>query len=187
MEILQELKPPHSFHPPCGLTIGSFDGVHLGHQQLLRHLRQAVGQKGSICVITFSNHPSHILPHREPTPLIYSSERKLHYLQKYGVDIVYLLPFTLELAQLSYDQFLHLVHQCYPFELLVLGEGATVGKKREGTPENITALGKKLPFTVEYLPKYRIEGEIVSSGKIREYLQKGDLKKAETLLGHPFA
>lgn len=187
MEILQTLTPPRSFCPPCGLTIGSFDGVHLGHQQLLRYVRKKVGPQGSLCVLTFSNHPSHILPNREPLSLISSPEDKLHYLQSYGVDIVYLLPFTLELAQLSYEQFLHLVKDSYPFELLVLGEGATLGKKREGTSETIAALGKKLQFSVEYLPKYTVDGEIVSSGKIRECLQKGDLAKAKRLLGHPLS
>jgi len=169
------------------MTIGNFDGVHLGHQKILHRLRDKVGQDGSVCVFTFSNHPSHVLPGRDPAPLISSKELKLEMLEKSGVDIVYCIPFSLELAGMSYAEFLQTLKKNCPFDFLVLGEGACLGKKREGTPERVTELGKRLDFQAEYLTKMQDEGNAISSRKIRELILKGNLKEASLLLGRPFA
>jgi len=184
MEILPSFTPPKELPHPLTLTIGNFDGVHLGHQKILAKLREQAGEKGCVSVITFPNHPSHVLPKSPPVPLILNPAKKLALLEKYGVDLVYLLEFTLDLAQLPYDEFIKKVRAVYPFDLLILGKGATLGKKREGTPEKLTALSEKLGFRLEYLTKAEIDGETISSGKIRAYLEEGNLTKAHTFLGH---
>jgi len=133
-----------------------------------------------------SNHPSSVLPGKSPVPLIQSNKLKLSYLKKYGADVTYNLEFTPDLSQLPYDRFLRQINERCPFQTLVLGEGDAFGYKREGTPENVTALSKQMQFEVDYLPKLRNEDEIVSSGKIRTCIQQGYLTKAIELLGHPY-
>ena len=185
MIILEGLKTTHCISKPCALTIGNFDGVHLGHQALIKRIREITGPDGTVCVLTFSNHPSYTLPGSTPVPLISSKSLKLKYLEENGVDIVYCLEFTRELAQKEYDLFLNEVKAVCPFEVLVLGEGATLGRKKGGTPEKIKELGEKLGFSVEYLPKMKFGAKIISSGVIRKCILTGHLKKAAELLGHP--
>lgn len=186
MKVFDTLNTTYSPSGTCAITIGSFDGVHLGHQALLSSMREKIGPGGTLCVLTFSNHPSQVLPNRQPVPLILSKNLKLRYLKKYGVDVVFCLDFTLELAAKSYDIFLRELHEACPFSLLVLGEGATLGKKREGTPEKVAKLGDQLGFQAEYIQK-KESGECpISSNRIREYIQNGKVKKAESLLGHSF-
>jgi len=186
MQVLTQLETPRSSPTPLALTIGNFDGVHRGHQAILQKLRQKAGDSGTVAVITFSNHPSHVLPCKSPAPLILTPARKLHCLRSCGADLVYLLEFTPKLAQLAYDTFLKKVKEVYPFTFLALGEGATFGKKREGNKQALTELSKELDFTLEYLPKVGEDGEIISSGKIRALLEEGNFAKAKELLGHSF-
>ncbi len=186
MQVFEDLTPTPSSTPPRLLTVGSFDGVHRGHQTIVRHMRKIAGPDGTVCILTFSNHPSHILPNRPPAPLICSKKLKLQYLKELNVDIVYCIPFTLELAGLTYQAFLKKVQQAYPFDTLILGEGASLGRKREGTPEKMQSLAKEQNFSVQYLPKLTTQDKDISSGSIRRYIQEGNLKKANELLGHPF-
>lgn len=188
MQILTTLSasPKAPLSPPFTLTIGNFDGVHKGHQVILERLRAVAGKEGTVAVITFSNHPSHVLARQTPAALILTPARKLHHLRTFQVDLVYLLEFTPSLAQLSYDHFLAQVKEVYPFTFLAFGEGASFGKNREGNPENMHKLSEQLGFTLEYLPKVTEQGEVISSGKIRTYLEAGDFVKARALLGHPF-
>ncbi len=171
---------------PCVLTIGNFDGVHLGHQRILNRMRTLAGPKGTVCVLTFSNHPSSVLPGKTPVPLIQSNSLKLQYLEKFGADVVYSLEFTSQLSHLHYDTFLSKIKKSCPFDYLILGEGDAFGYKREGTPEKVALLGKQLHFEVEYLPKVKSEDETISSGRIRTCIQQGHLSEAIEFLGHPY-
>lgn len=170
---------------PCVLTIGNFDGVHLGHQRILKEMRAIAGPKGTVCVITFSNHPSSVLPGKTPVKLIQSNSLKLSYLEKYGADVVYNLEFTPELSHLRYDVFLGRIKGSCPFNYLILGEGDAFGYKREGTPEKVTLLGTDLHFEVLYLPKMKWKNEPISSRRIRKCIEQGHLSDATELLGHP--
>lgn len=149
-------------------------------------MRGLVGPAGTVVILTFSNHPTAILPGKIPVKLITPKPLKLKYLGKFGVDVVYCLEFTSELAQIRYDAFIHLIRKSCPFEYLIFGEGDAFGYKREGTEEKMKPLAEQLGFEVEYLPKVKINGEAISSGRIRSLIQGGDLKTAIKLLGHPF-
>lgn len=186
MIILDSLSASASPSKPCVLTIGNFDGVHLGHQRILGHMRALAGPKGTICVLTFSNHPSFVLPGKTPAPMILSKSLKLKYLEESGVDVVYCLDFTSEFAAMTYDFFLREVRKGCPFDYLVLGEGEGFGKKREGTRDKIEPLSREMGFKVVYLPKMSENGDPISSGIIRTSIQNGDLIKAASLLGRPF-
>ena len=185
-----------------GLTIGNFDGMHLGHQKIIKRVRELVGPTGIVGVLTFSNHTSTVLSgtvlsnaalsstissEKKPAKKILSDALKLHHLKTLGVDVVYFLEFTSEFAALSYDVFIRKVQISFPFSFLVLGDGATFGKGKEGTPQKTERLGQELDFSMEYLSKVRIKEEEISSEKIRKAILEGDLKKVTKLLGHPYA
>lgn len=143
-----------------------------------------VGPEGSVVVITFKTHPSHVLPHRDPVKLLFSNEKKAQLLEEYGVDALFLLDFTPELSNLSYQEFFEMVMECFPFDFLVLGKGDSFGKNREGTEERLMALGKTTGVTVEVVEKVKERDVVISSGKIRQLLQEGNLEAADHFLGH---
>jgi riboflavin kinase/FMN adenylyltransferase len=187
MRIAYNLDTIPSLPLPCGLTIGSFDGMHLGHQFLLSTLRAHIGPKGTLALLTFSNHPADVIPGRKKTPLLCSQEYKLQLLERAGVDLAIILEFTHSFAEKSYDTFLKEIFTSLPFSYLVLGEGAAFGKNRQGDEQHIKNLGGKLNFNAIYLNKKKINNENCSSGLIRQYLQEGDLRHVTSLLGRPYA
>jgi len=155
------------------LTIGSFDGVHRGHQALLTKLKSYGIATG---VLTFPTHPLQTLRPPAPTPIT-SLPEKLQLLEKFGIDCVIVLPFP-EIMNIPYDEFLNL----FPLSHLLLGEGSAFGKNREGTQTNVEAWGKKHHVHVEYMKKI----ENISSSQIRAAIKVGNLALAETLLGHKY-
>lgn len=168
------------------ITIGVFDGVHLGHQKILGVMKNLASAKSLLTVISFTNHPQSFLQ-KKPIDLIYSPEEKVFFLEKYGVTEVDFLPFDQKLAFLSYIEFLQLLQQKHPFSHLVLGENASFGKNREGTPEKIKQLSEEMHFVSHYVPKLDIDRTIVSSTLVRKSLQKNDFAFVEKLLGRKFS
>ena len=179
MIIVEQLDKIPPLSGPIALTIGTYDGVHLGHQYLFKELKKY----GTAVVVTFSNHPAQVLRPEAAPPLIDTLDQKISRLEINGIDLAIILPFTSELSILSYDAFLKQLHQYLPFTHLILGEGSALGHRAEGTQENIQALAKELNFSAIYLPKYTFEGEIVSSKKIRELIETGNFEQAFRLLG----
>lgn len=155
------------------LTIGFFDGVHLGHRELLRHLRK----HPHATILTFSNHPKEILAPPAPTLLLPHHE-KMALLKQYA-DLVVVLPFTRELAETPFDTLLS------RFELshIVLGAGSAFGKGREGNEARVRDYAKARGITVEYIPKFLLDGQPVSSSRIRKIIGEGELILANQLLG----
>ncbi len=166
---------------PCGLTIGTFDGVHRGHQYLLSHLRSHLLPGELLAVVTFSTHPSDLFPPQ--VPLIYPTSQKVQLLFACGVDLILLLPFDEYLANLPFDTFLTLLKEKLPFRYLLLGEGARFGKGKQGDEAAVRALAPTLHFTVEYLPKQ----EPISSRAIRRLIEQGDFTQASLFLGRPYS
>ena len=148
------------------LTIGFFDGVHKGHQEVLKHCST---------VITFSNHPKEILG-GNPPPLLTPEPFKTKLLQDLGLEVIS-IPFTKQLSQLTFEEFL----APYSFDRLILGMDSAFGKNRLGTPDNLRLLGLKRGFQVEVIPNLAN----ISSSKIRALIQDGDLASAQKLLGRP--
>ena len=172
---------------PCGLTIGSFDGVHLGHQALLAHLRSKLPPNGLLAVFTFSNHPSHLFTPHAPVPQICPPLQKAKLLNHYGADIVMLAPFTPEFSATPFDQFLHLLKQKLSFSHLMLGIGATFGARKEGDETRVRSLSSQLNFEVEYLPKFKLHDIPISSGRVRAAISQGAFHEAQTYLGRPYS
>lgn len=161
---------------PVAITIGTFDGVHLGHQQLFLELKK----HGRAVVLTFSNHPSEILsPSEIPAPILTLHE-KLELFQQFGIAMAIVIPFTSTLAQIPYDQFLELLS----FSTLVGGEDVRIGARGEGNRATLTKLGETAGFKTIFLPKWNLGGTTVSSRLIRKLIQTHQFDQAQTLLGH---
>jgi riboflavin kinase / FMN adenylyltransferase len=188
MHIVRNFLEIPRMTPPLGLTIGSFDGVHMGHRALIGRLKEEVSPKGSATLLTFKNHPSTILSARSSLPLISTPAHKLLLLKEAGIDLVILLTFSLEIARTPFQEFLKSVRIRYPFSFLILGKGARFGKDREGDEKEVRALAEQWGFTAIYLdPVSTPQGEKISSGTIRKLIEQGELKMASSLLGRPYS
>lgn len=155
------------------LTIGFFDGVHLGHVALLRRLRSLP----HATILTFSNHPQNII--RPPAPeLLIPYDVRIELLRGYA-DQVLVLPFTQEFAATRFDELL----DQFDLSHIILGEGSVFGANRQGNEENVHKYGAQNQINVEYIPKILFEGEPISSSRIRKAIAEGKSVLAEQLLG----
>jgi riboflavin kinase / FMN adenylyltransferase len=187
MLLITDLNDVPSLTKACGLTIGSFDGVHLGHQALLNHLKSKLPSDGVLCVFTFSTHPSHLFCPETPVPLICPPLQKVKHLADYGADLIFLIPFTPEFAKTSFESFLRQLKKRLHFSHLAFGIGAAFGKNREGDEINVRHLASELAFETDYLPKTMIGGAPVSSGRIRSLITQGSFQEVQTCLGRPYS
>jgi riboflavin kinase/FMN adenylyltransferase len=173
----------------CALTIGVFDGVHLGHQHLFRHLRdRAAAQHLASAAVTLYPHPAKVLRPQEPVQYLTSLEERLELMRAQGIDHVLPLTFTSELAELSPDAFLAMLASEIDLRLLVMGPDNAFGRNREATPERVAAIGERLGFAVEVLPRpLATTGRPVSATAIREALAAGDLDLVARQLGRLYS
>ncbi|MBI2855609.1 MAG: bifunctional riboflavin kinase/FAD synthetase [Chloroflexi bacterium] len=187
MSIHQEL-PPQSPKRDTVLTIGVFDGVHLGHQHLLKHLKDTASREGLLSgVLTFVNHPRTVLHPGSCVSYITSVEDRLALLKEQGVDMVIPLTFDLELSRLRAREFVALLRDRLRMAGLVMGFNFALGYRREGDPETLKALGKEMGFSVAVVDAVSMNGDRVSSTAIRDEVSAGDVAKASRSLGRPFA
>jgi riboflavin kinase/FMN adenylyltransferase len=187
MQILNQFEDFKDENKPIVLTIGNFDGVHRGHLSVIRRLQEIASDKSQSIVITFSNHPSEILRPQHPIQLLCSLPHRLKLIEKCGINTLILIPFTKHLAQHSAASFVERLRQSIPFTHLILGHDATLGRDRQGNRTVMKDLGQDWGFEVHYLEEYRFEGHPVSSSRIRELLQTGNLERVESLLGRPYS
>ncbi len=169
------------------LTIGIFDGVHLGHKKLLKTaVTLAKKQNLMSGAITFKDHPEKLFHPQTELPYLTAIEERLKLLKETAVDEVIVLPFTPELAGLSASEFAGLLKKHLRMKGLVIGPDFALGKNREGTIPRLKQLGKEMGFSVTVVPPFVMDGEVVSSTAIRESLALGDMEKVTRLLGRPF-
>jgi riboflavin kinase / FMN adenylyltransferase len=187
MLLITDLNEVPSLSKPCGLTIGSFDGVHLGHQALLQHLTSKLPTNGKVAVFTFSNHPTHLFTPERPVPLICPPLQKVKHLADCGVDFVILIPFTREFSKTPFREFLSHLKKQLNFSYLTLGMGASFGKDKEGVEANVRKIAAELSFAVDYLPKTVVGKDPVSSGRVRTAIAKADFHEAQNCLGRPYS
>ena len=168
----------------CVLALGNFDGVHLGHRRLLEHgLEQAVRLGVGLSVLIFEPHPLKVLfPERE-IQLLSTTQERLLCLEEIGVQTVYLLPFTLEMANTSPEQFVEKILLPLGVVHVVVGFNYSFGAQGKGNPELIQTLGRRHGFGVSVLQAQTIGGRVISSSSIREALLQGDIQLASSLLG----
>lgn len=170
------------------LTIGVFDGVHLGHQHLLSYLLQQAQQRNLLSgVVTFDRHPQTVLSPQIQLPWLTDLEDRTSLLRKLGVELILVLPFTREIAQISARHFIQLLKKHLKMRGLVIGPDFALGKERKGDASQLQALGQEMGFSVEVVSPVVLDGMVVSSTVIREALAYGDMKQVEKLVGRPLS
>ncbi|MGD8814263.1 MAG: riboflavin biosynthesis protein RibF, partial [Anaerolineales bacterium] len=171
----------------CELTIGSFDGVHCGHQALIAAMsEQAEKMRRPIVILSFYPHPSVILRGRRPAFYITLPEEKAVLLAKLDVSYVITLRFTDYLAKMTAETFLETIHDRLSVRGLWIGENFALGHRREGTPLFLERAGDRMGFKLHVVPPLLMDGEVVSSTRVREALRSGDVARAARYLGRPF-
>jgi riboflavin kinase/FMN adenylyltransferase len=187
MEIVEELgkiKPQRE----TAITIGVFDGVHLGHQSLLRHVNEVARRNGwDSIVITFKSHPEMILDTLKPVTWLDKLDVRISKIQNLGIDYVIALSFSSELSKLTAKEFMQLLKERLSLRALIIGPDFALGKDREGNANQLSLIGEQIGFTVEVMPPLVLDGEVVSSSLIRQSLAQGDLSKSTRLLGRYFS
>jgi len=170
------------------LTIGVFDGIHLGHRRLMERLKEEAERGGLVAgVLTFDRHPQQVLHPESTMPYLTSKEEKLSLLRQLGVDLVVVLPFTRQTAQLTARQFVSLLRKQLKMRTLVVGPDFALGRGREGDATYLKTLSREMGFTLVAVPTVRKNGEVVSSTAIRTALASGELDRVTRLLGRPFS
>ncbi|MFH1003433.1 MAG: bifunctional riboflavin kinase/FAD synthetase [Chloroflexota bacterium] len=168
------------------LTIGVFDGVHLGHQQLLRQVKELARQEDLLPgAITFRQHPRDVLARTRP-PCLTTLKQRVRLIKDQGIELVVLLPFTPQLASLSSRQFVSLLKEYLGMRRLVVGPDFALGRGREGNPAALQRLGEELGFGVTVVPPMVVNGEVVSSTSLRQAVADGDVLKVNRLTGRWF-
>ena len=170
------------------LTIGVFDGVHLGHKYLLSQLKELTQQENLVSgVVTFRQHPQAVLSPKTRLPCLTDLTQRIRLLKGEGVDAVITLTFTRELAQLSTRQFVGLLKKYLRMRGLVIGPDFALGRNREGDADTLRTLGRDMGFSVTVIPPLVIDSEVVSSTAIRDALVEGDMRRVHNLIGRPFS
>jgi riboflavin kinase/FMN adenylyltransferase len=170
------------------ITIGVFDGVHLGHKYLIHQLKELARQQDlRSVIITFHKHPQEILaPHSQP-PFLTDSTEKADLLKKEGADAVIVLTFTKKLSQMSAREFLNLLKTKLRMKGLVIGPDFALGRSNEGDIPTLHKLGSQMGFSLTVIPPIVNNGDVISSTSIRNALAKGDMEKVQRLMGRPFS
>lgn len=188
MKIINDIHhDQHTKRSPVVLTIGFFDGMHLGHQNIFSKVRELKGEEGIAHTLTFINHPKTYLNPDFPLPLITTLEERVELIKKEECNTLILLEFDEVIKKASADEFLSLLHEHLLFDHLVLGPDATIGHNREGNTDLIQLLAKKFSFEFHLVPYTNVDKERISSSLIREEIKKGDFKKVQSLLGRPYS
>lgn len=180
---LAELKPDR----PSLITIGSFDGVHLGHQALIRNLVESAHARGyHAAVVTFFPHPSVVLRGRKPSFYLNSPEEKAALFAGLGIDTLVTHPFDHAVAQITASQFVDQLIAALDFKEIWCGADFAFGHNREGTVDWLKQHGRENGYDVKVVEPVSLTGDIVSSSRIRRALAEGDVSLAAACIGRPY-
>ncbi len=171
------------------VTIGTFDGVHLGHQKIIRRLVELKNkQGGDIVLFTFDPHPRKVLfPDQLDLKLITTTSEKCELLKQFGVDYVLVYPFTKEFSQMQAQDYISdIIAKGLKTKTLVIGYDHRFGSNREGNIDNLKQLSNVYNFEVEEISAQEINQLNISSTRIRKAIDNGDITTANEFLGYPF-
>jgi riboflavin kinase / FMN adenylyltransferase len=170
------------------LTIGSFDGVHRGHQEIVRRLSSGAHAEGAQAVVlTFHPHPKKVLGKSKDFYYLTSPEERAAILGEIGVDIVLTFPFDLQVAGTSARDFIENIHTHLAFTRLWVGPDFALGRKREGDVPTLRRFGDEFGFVVETIEPVTADGNPISSSQIRVLLGAGDVERVSELLNRPYS
>jgi riboflavin kinase/FMN adenylyltransferase len=169
------------------VVVGVFDGLHLGHEYLLRELARGAGRRDAApAVVTFDHHPEEVLLGKAP-PLLCDPEERLTRLEAAGVAVTVVQTFDVALRETPFEQFVRRIADRVDLAGFLMTPESAFGYQRAGTPATVAALGKVLGYDVEVVPQFTLDGEPVRSSDIRSAIASGDLARAERLLGRPYS
>lgn len=173
---------------PAVSTLGVFDGLHLGHQRIVRRVVERAAATGAVpTVVTFDPHPRSIVRPETAPPLLQTFAQKMEGLRLLGVHQVLVLDFTPELAAISAEDFVErFLVRALDSREVYLGEGFAFGHLRRGTIELLRELSHQLGFLAEEIPEVQLRGYRISSTLIRQLLQAGEVNTARRMLGRPY-
>jgi riboflavin kinase/FMN adenylyltransferase len=184
MQLIRDLATAH-LHRPSVLTIGTFDGLHLGHQALINQLKAAAQRRqAQAVVIAFHPRPKTVLaPHLANNDYLTTAEERILLFEELSIDVLILTPFTLELAQTTaYDFVKQVVDRLQMVEFYV-GHDFALGKNREGNINKLIELGREFNYDLHEVQPLLLDGQVVSSTEIRQQLLAGNVRRAGHLLG----
>ena len=170
------------------ITIGTFDGVHTGHQSILKTLlEQAAQVNGESVVITFHPHPRRVLNNADAPSLLTSLDERIERFHEYGIDHLVIVPFDPSFSEMTADEYVEqfLVGNFHP-KCIVIGYDHRYGKNRAGDFELLSELGKKYNYSVSEIPEKSLNDSRISSTHVRQALLTGNIKLANHLLSYPF-
>jgi len=187
---MKVVEGSRDFATPGGtsLTIGNFDGVHLGHRELLRRTVALARAQGlPAVVLTFAPHPIRFFTPKARFYEITTTEEKAERMEELGIDVLVVESFTGEIGGMGPEEFAReVIHQRMRARCVTVGYDFTFGRNRSGSPAMLVRIGKQLGFSVEVVPPLLRGGAIVSSSRIRELLLAGRVREAEELLCRPY-
>jgi riboflavin kinase / FMN adenylyltransferase len=188
MKVLHSIEELREIEGPTHLAIGVFDGVHLGHQAVLRQAVEAArASGGSSIVLTFHPHPVRVLRPNNAPRLLTSTQHKQQFAEQLGIDAFLIQEFSLAFARTEPEDFIRrLVQSSNQLMTICVGEGWSFGANRSGKVSLVRALAESCHFHLQDIAPLAIDGQIVSSTRIREAVEQGDFSLAERLLGRPF-
>lgn len=189
MKLIRTAKALGNGSRKACLAIGVFDGVHLGHQQIIRQtVNDAHQHEASAVIVTFDQHPNAIVaPDRVP-PLIYSLPQKIRAIESLGADALLEIPFNREFSQQTGETFIRsLARDLGQIQSICVGADFVFGCKRSGNVPLLRQLGSELHFQVHGLAAVALDGQTVSSTRIREVIRAGDFDAAGQMLGRAYS
>jgi riboflavin kinase / FMN adenylyltransferase len=189
MKVFRSLGDVPSGFGPSIVTIGNFDGLHIGHRQIMRRAVSLAESNQCIpVVLTFDPHPAQVLAPERAPKLLMTVDQRLRGLAAQGIEGVLLVPFSLEFARLTPEDFAEqILAQLLHSKTVLVGEDFRFGYKQAGNVQTLRTLGQSLGFEVDPIPGILYRGERVSSTRVRGLVSAGDVSRACRMLGTPFA
>ena len=187
MQVFKDINNLPAFHNSV-ISIGTFDGVHSGHAEIIHSITAAAKRvNGESIIITFHPHPRHIISPESPVYYLTTLQEKIDMLQKYNVDIVVVVPFSREFSEIDASDYAEnfLIKKFNP-AIIVFGYDHKFGKDRSGDIHLLKNIAEKYSVKIEEIPAHVIDHLTVSSSKIRKFLIDGNVQEANELLGYPY-
>ena len=189
MRIFRSLTELPDDFGPCAITIGNFDGVHIGHQQIMRRVAAIAHEHGwKAAALTFDPHPTRLVAPARAPRLLTTPEQRAGLLLNQGIDEVLILPFTAEIAKLTPEEFVcEILSAKLKARIVLVGDNFRFGNRAAGDARTLQELGHKYGFSTEIIHAISWRGRVISSSEIRQSIEAGNVSFACRMLGRPYA
>ncbi|MBI1869950.1 MAG: bifunctional riboflavin kinase/FAD synthetase [Chlamydiae bacterium] len=189
MRVIEGLNNSKEIKQPCLVTLGNFDGVHLGHQRIVQELvKRARQSKASSVLVTFNPHPRKVLDPHTPLQMITSLEEKIRLVGKLDVDQMVIIPFDLGFSRISAESFVRdILFPSLKFLELIVGRNFSFGRGRQGNVDLLKRLSVELGYKIDFVEPVQAGEKVVSSSLIRQLIHHGNFKEIPKFLGRPYS